>query len=280
LRGSRLKKFLAVNRLTNISFRTKLIFSIVVQKNKQISVGHLRWETWVQQEILRVAVVVGSYPPVEAARRADMIRRYSTSTVDVDVITITPSPYVNGFTGKEAVSTIPAFVEGFREAEAAGYDAVLPLGVLDIGIDEGRKAVNIPVVGAYEAAIHMAALMGRRLGVITYNAGLLPTLEALTAKYGLAALISGYDHVGFELPDFAAKSDQLEDGFCDAAARLIQQGANVIVSAGISLCPVHLDRDRLQKRMGLPVVEALGAPIAIAAMLARLRSGSPRKSAI
>jgi allantoin racemase len=213
---------------------------------------------------------------VELARRVDMIRRYSTPGVVVDVVQISPSPYVNGFTGKEAVSTIPQFVEGFMQAEAAGYDAVLPLGVLDIGIDEGRKAVAIPVVGAYESAVHLAAFMGRRLGVVTYNAGLLPTLESLTEKYKLTALISGYDHVGFELPDFVANSGALESAFCDAAARLVQQGAEVIVSAGISLCPVHLDREKLQKIVGLPVVEALGAPIAMASMLARLRSGHSR----
>ena len=29
----------------------------------------------------------------------------------------------------------PLFIEAFREAERQGYDAVVPLGMLDLGID-------------------------------------------------------------------------------------------------------------------------------------------------
>jgi allantoin racemase len=227
-------------------------------------------EANLELDSLRIAVVVGSYPPIELARRTDLIRSYSTPGVDVDVVQIAPSPYAAGFAGKQAESTIPYFVEGFLQAQAAGFHAVLPLGVLDIGIDEGKQAARIPVVGAYEALIHTAAFFGRRIGVITYNAALVDTLKALTEKYAVTPLVCGYGHVGFELPDFSSRQAELEDAFCVAAQTLItQHGANVIASAGISLCPVHLDRRALEARLGVPVVEAIAAPIAIAAMLAR-----------
>jgi Asp/Glu/hydantoin racemase len=226
-----------------------------------------------KSDILRIAVVVGSYPLVELARRIELIRSYSTPGMEVDVVQIEPSPYAKGFAGEQAESTIPYFVEGFLQAQAAGFHAALPLGVLDIGIDEGRQAARIPVVGAYEALIHMAAFLGRRIGVISYNAALVDTLKSLSEKYAVASLVCGYGHVGFELPDFVSRQAELEDAFCTAATALItQHGANVIASAGISLCPVHLDRRALESRLGVPVVEAIGAPIIMACALAAQRA--------
>jgi allantoin racemase len=220
---------------------------------------------------IRVAVVVGGYPPEEFERRATQIRSYSGDGLEVDVVGVTPSPYVPGFTSRDAVSAVPEFVEGFRRAQEAGFDAVLPLGILDIGVDEGRRAVDIPVVGAFEALMHMAAFFGRKVGVMTYNAGLVPSLQAHAARYHVQELICGYGHVGYEMPDFVARQHLLEDAFCNAAKKLIRAGAEVIACAGISLCPVHLQRAVLQQRLGLPVVEAIEAPVAMAAMLARLR---------
>jgi hypothetical protein len=39
---------------------------------------------------------------------------------------------------------------------------------------------------------------------------------------------------------------------------------------GISQCPVHIKPDWLQAEVGVPVVEAIGAPIRMAALLAGL----------
>ena len=53
--------------------------------------------------------------------------------------------------------------------------------------------------------------------------------------------------------------------------------ADVIVSAGISLCPIHLDRAALERAIGLPVVEPIGAPIQLAASLVRMGARHSRK---
>ena len=51
---------------------------------------------------------------------------------------------------------------------------------------------------------------------------------------------------------------------------LIKQGAEVIIPMGISQCPVHIKPDWLQNQLGVPVVEAIGAPIRMAGLLAGL----------
>ncbi|MCZ6740793.1 MAG: hypothetical protein O7D27_01400, partial [Alphaproteobacteria bacterium] len=59
---------------------------------------------------------------------------------------------------------------------------------------------------------------------------------------------------------FIAKARELID----------QEGAEVIIPHGISQCPVHIKPDWLSKELGVPVVEGIGAPIRVAAMLAGL----------
>jgi allantoin racemase len=226
----------------------------------------------------RIAIVVGDYPEAEFTRRRDRIVAYSQGDLDVGVIRITPSAYAKGFDGDEAQAFVPQFVEAFRQAEAQGYDAVSPLGVLDIGVDAGRCVVSIPVVGALEASLHVAALLGHRAGLIVYSENLVATVERLAEHYGFARLAVGFGHVGTDLTQLAEAKARLHDAFVTAARSLVQaHDADVIVSAGISLCPLHLDREALEADIGLPVVEPIGAPIQLAATLARMNARHSRK---
>jgi len=226
----------------------------------------------------RIAVVVGSYPEPEFVRRRDTILAFAGGDVEVGVVRIAPSPYAKGF-GDAVEPLVPSFVEGFRQAQAEGYEGVVPLGVLDIGIDAGRRAVTIPVVGALEAALHVAGLLGVRAGLIVYSENLVAPVAGLADRYGLSRLVAGYGHVGTDLTELASSKHRLHDAFVKAAEKLVHEhSVDVIVSAGISLCPVHLDRAALEAEIGLPVVEPIGAPIQIAAALARLRAHhSPRR---
>ncbi|MCW5770083.1 MAG: hypothetical protein KIT16_00505 [Rhodospirillaceae bacterium] len=61
------------------------------------------------------------------------------------------------------------------------------------------------------------------------------------------------------------------DQFVKQARALIEEdGADVILPMGISQCPVHIKPDWLTAQLGVPVVEGIGAPIRMAAMLASL----------
>ena len=75
---------------------------------------------------------------------------------------------------------------------------------------------------------------------------------------------------GFDLPDLAAHHDEVVDNFVNEAKRLVRQGAEVIYSAGISQCPVHMRPDWLQEQLRVPVVEGFGTPMRMAALLAGL----------
>jgi Asp/Glu/hydantoin racemase len=59
--------------------------------------------------------------------------------------------------------------------------------------------------------------------------------------------------------------------FVDQARDLIKAGADVILPMGITQCPVHIKPDWLMDQLGVPVVEGIGAPIRLAAILVALK---------
>jgi allantoin racemase len=220
--------------------------------------------------MIRVAFVIGGYPPEEHKRRAEVALSYSTVEVQVGIVDVKASPYFYGMTPTEIQLVAPAFIESFKQAERDGYDAVVPLGTLDLGVDGGKSAVNIPVVGPTEAVLHVAAIVGDKFGLIIYHDRQLPFMRAIVRRYGMETRVVGFGISGFDLPDLAAHHDEVVDNFVAEAKRLVGLGAEVIIPMGISQCPVHIKPDWLQEELGVPVVEAIGAPIRMAALLAGL----------
>jgi allantoin racemase len=61
------------------------------------------------------------------------------------------------------------------------------------------------------------------------------------------------------------------ESFLAAARALIaEEGADVIIPQGITQCPVQMKPAWLSEQLGVPVVEGIGAPIRMAAMLVSL----------
>src|SRR5262250_1976249 len=202
--------------------------------------------------MIRVAFVIGGYPPEEHKRRADVALSYSTPEIQVGIVDVAASPYFYGMTPAEIQLVAPAFIETFERAEKEGYDAVVPLGTLELGVDGGKSAVDIPVVGPTEAALHIASLVGDRFGLIVYHQSQMAFLRGIVRRYGMEHHVVDFGVTGFDLPDLAAHHDEVVENFVNEAKRLIRQGAEVIIPMGISQCPVHIKPDWLKTGSAFP----------------------------
>ena len=228
--------------------------------------------------MIRVAFVVGDYPPAERARREDVAKSYSTAEVEVGIVSVDATAYVHDLTPAEIQMAATPFIDAFRDAERQGYDAVVPLGMLDLGVDGGRSVVDIPVIGPCEASIYIASLLGDRFGGIVYHEKLLSMTWAIVRRYGMEGKFVGWRTSGFDLPDLIANRDAVIENFVAGARSLVEEdNADVIIPMGISQCPVHVDPKWLSKQIGVPVVEGIGAPIRMAALLAELGLTHSRK---
>ena len=220
--------------------------------------------------MIRVAFCIGDYPEPERRLRADVALSYATRDIEVGIIPVRASPY-GGLGPAEIQLVAPYYHEAYLRAEAEGFDAVVPLGMLDLGVDGGRSLVDIPVIAPCEAAFHIAAQLGQRFGVVCYSHRTIPRQITQTRMYGMEDWIAGRRAVELEIRDMSANRDKLVAAFLREARGLIREdGADLIIAHGISLCPVHIKPDFLAQELGVPVVEGIGAPIRMAALLAGL----------
>src|ERR1044071_9880619 len=202
--------------------------------------------------MIRVAFVIGGGPPGEQKQRADAEPSYSTQEIQVGTVDVAASPYFYGMTPTEIQLVARAFIDAYKRAEKEGYHAIVPLGTLDLGVDGGKSAVDIPVVGPTEACLHVASLLGDRFGVMVYHPSLVPFSRGIIRRYGMENRIVGFGVSGFDLPDLAAHHDEVVDNFVHEAKKLVDQGAEVIYPMGISQCPVHIKPQWLQEQLGVP----------------------------
>jgi allantoin racemase len=227
--------------------------------------------------MIRVAFIIGDYPPAERKLREDVAKSFSSADVEVGIVSVAPSPF-GGLGPAEIQLVAPYYHAGYIQAEREGYDAAVPLGTLDLGVDGGRSLVDIPIIGPCEAMFHIAAQLGDRFGVICYHESVIPRQITQTRYYGMESWIAGRRASGFKLKDIGANKDAMKQNFVAAARSLIEQdGADVILAHGITQCPVHLKPEPLSQELGVPVVEGIGAPIRMAAMLAGLGLKHSRK---
>jgi allantoin racemase len=220
--------------------------------------------------MIKVAFVIGDYPPEQLRLREDVAKSYSSADVEVGIISVPARPF-DGLTPAEIQGAAPIFHEAFRQAEREGYDAVVPLGMLDIGVEGGRSAVDIPVIAPLQAVLHVAAQVGEHFGVVCYHPSAMPRHRAQCTAYGMENFIAGRRASGFYVQHIAANKDRMIESFLMAARALIEEdGADVIIPQGITQCPVQMKPQWLSEQLGVPVVEGIGAPIRFAALLAGL----------
>lgn len=227
--------------------------------------------------MVRVAFAIGDYPEEERRIREDVARGYASTDVEVGIVPVAASPY-NGLGPAEIQLVAPYYHAAYLEAERQGYDAVVPLGMLDLGVDGGRSLVDIPVIAPCEAVFHIAAQLGDRFGVVCYHPSVIPRQRTQTKAYGMEAWIAGRRAAGFHLREISSNKEKMTAAFVQAARELIDEdGADVIIAHGITQCPVHIKPEWLVKELGVPVVEGIGAPIRMAALLAGLGLRHSRK---
>src|SRR5262249_47656649 len=141
--------------------------------------------------MVRVAFIVGDYPSEEATRREQVALSYSNSEVQVGIVRAPITPYFYGMTQCEMTLVAPTVIDAFHRAEKEGYQAAVPLGFLDLGLDGGRAAVDIPVIAPFECALHLASLLGVRFGLFCYPETQFGILSLLLNPSGMRPRGSG-----------------------------------------------------------------------------------------
>src|ERR1041384_1773642 len=179
---------------------------------------------------MKIMVVMGEYPPEEAERRRRAVLACASAGTEIGFGVITATFFKRSNSQVNSLAAGPLVAEIAVKAEADGYDAVVPFGTLDAGVELARNLVRIPMVGAGQSVMHLGAQLSNRLGVIAYEPKSIPSIRELIDKFD----------------------------------------AEIIVPMGVTMVPVQYAPEEFEKELGVPVMDALKTSIQTAEMMVRM----------
>ena len=107
--------------------------------------------------MIRVAFVIGGYPPEEHKRRADVALSYSTQEIQVGIVDVAASPYFYGMTPRKFSWWRRHLLRASNARRKKVTTPWYPSARWIWELTEESPLVDIPVIGPTEAALHVAS---------------------------------------------------------------------------------------------------------------------------
>jgi Asp/Glu/hydantoin racemase len=164
----------------------------------------------------------------------------------------------------------PAIVRKIFWAAENGYDAVIQSNTFDPGVDGGRLAVNIPVIGLLRTAMHAALTLADRVGITVPLPGHVPYTWRILRSYGLDSFVTDIRPIKVYGKDIAQRGNEIFDITANLIRGLIEETrAEIIVPLGGALIPYVVDPADLAKATGAQVLNTKAIGIRFAEMCVR-----------
>ena len=160
----------------------------------------------------------------------------------------------------------PAIIRKIVWAAENGYDAVISSNTFDPGVDGGRLAVDIPVIGPVRTSMHVALTLADRVGITVPLASHLPYTRRILRAYGLENFVSGIKPIGIYGKDIGARKAEIFDKTAALVRSLVDEGAEIVVPLGGALIPYVVDPGDLAKATGVQVLNTKAISVRFAEM--------------
>src|SRR5437868_11167321 len=149
----------------------------------------------------------------------------------------------------------PAIVRKIFWAAENGYDAVISSNTFDPGVDGGRLAVNIPVIGLCRASLHAALTLADRVGITVPLAPHVPYTWRILRTLGLDRFVSDIRPIGIYGADIAQRGQEIYDTTVRIMQELVEQRrAEIIMPLGGAIIPYVVDPKDLAAATGVQVL--------------------------
>ncbi len=218
---------------------------------------------------MKIMVLVNEYTPEALQRRKDVIRAATSQGVELGFMEIKGSGGGKAVTDLHRALVVPAAGQAAIAAEKAGYDAVVAWGTLDLGVEEGRHLVDIPLIGPGRIATVMASTLCQRFAVIAYSRNLVTMFRKSIRAWHLEPWAVSYRYVDMPPMEMPDHKDEVRAKFVAAARAAVKENdAELILPLGYSIVPLTLKASELAEEIGVPVFDPLPVTMRIAEALA------------
>jgi allantoin racemase len=220
---------------------------------------------------MKIMIVMGEYPEEEAERRRQAVLKCASAGTEIGFAVIKATFFRRSNSQVNSLSAGPLVAEVAQRAEADGYDAVIPFGTLDAGVELARNLVRIPVVGAGQSVLHLGTQLSNRLGIVAYEEKSIPFMRKQMHAWRVADSVVGIRSVEIPLPESTKNRSAMRARFIQVARELIDNfDAEIIVPMGVTMVPVQYSPQEFARELGVPVMDALKTSIQTAEMLVRM----------
>ena len=164
----------------------------------------------------------------------------------------------------------PEIIRMAVKAERDGYDGIVLYCFSDPSVDACREAVRIPVIGGGQAAYLAATAVARQFGVIVSDTARIPEKRMFAHSTGVdAGRVCAFEALRPGDPDGLP-------GLIEVGRRLIQRdGAQAVVLGCLSWLGLA---GEMSKVLGIPVIDAAAASVAMAVALIRMNLTTSKSS--
>ncbi len=187
---------------------------------------------------------------------------YASPATEISVVHLDEGPDSIESECEEAL-VVPDFLRKAKEAEGTGCDAVICDCFGDPGVHAAREVVDIPVIGAGESSMLLAAALGQRFSVVTVLPSVFTMIENLARRAGVGGKIASIRSVDIpvlELHDKGRMSFALLDQMIQA---IKQDKAHVLILGCTGMMGVagSLQSQLASEGFNVPVIDPVGASV-------------------
>jgi len=173
----------------------------------------------------------------------------------------------SGLNGLHHMVETPAIVRKIVWAQENGYDAVISSNTFEPGVDGGRLAVEIPVIGLMRTALHAALTLADRVGITVPLRPHVPYTWRLLRSHGLDRFVSDIRPIGIYGADIAQRRAEIFDITVRTIRALVEETrAEIIVPLGGAIIPYVVDPKELAAASGVQVLNTKAIGIRFAEM--------------
>ncbi|MFC1981637.1 aspartate/glutamate racemase family protein [Chloroflexota bacterium] len=168
----------------------------------------------------------------------------------------------------------PQAIRNAMRAEEQGYDAFVQLSTSDVGFQEVRELVNIPVIFSTETCLHLACLLADKFAFLTHNEIMLHRITELAERYGLAPRMVPGGHLQLfdysDIMEIFRNPKRYIDSVISTAKEIGARGADLLFPSALSLNQWLVDNN-LREVDGVVIMDVTGATLKMAELMLDLK---------
>lgn len=158
----------------------------------------------------------------------------------------------------------PSIIKKIFWAEQNGYDGVISSNTFDPGVDGGRLAVKIPVIGPLRTSVNWAATLADKVGITVPLPTHVPYTRRILRAHNLDRFVADVLPIGVYKDAARRKAEIFETTVKLIRSLVDQKGAEIIVPLGGALIPYIVDPAELARETGVQVLNTKAISIRFA----------------